>query len=77
MGPDGVPEVAHLVFQVLFALAAGSGLPLYNPRIAKVLMVVMDSGCVTEAVFEGGGVQAEVLEHVSRVVVVHIVFVEY
>ena len=67
------------MFQVLFTLAAGSGLPLYDPRVAKIVIAVMDriSVPIIEAAFGGGGVQAEVLKHVSRVVVVLIVFVEH
>ena len=60
--------------QVLFALAAGCG--LYGPRVAKVVMVAMDKAPVNEAVLDGVGVLADVLEHISRVVVVHIVFEE-
>lgn len=66
--------VAHLVDQVLLALAAGAG--LYGPRVAKVAMVAMVNALVIEAEFEGVGVLAEVLEYVSLVVVVHIVFEE-
>ena len=71
-GPTGwVLEVAHRVGQVLFALAAGCG--LFDPRVAKVVMVAIvmnhDQGAV-EAVL------ADVLEHVGRVVVVHVVFEE-
>ena len=67
------------MFQVLFALAAGTGLRLYDPRVAKMVIAVMEriSVPIIEAVFEPGGVQAEVLKHVSRVVVVLIVFVEH
>ena len=67
------------MFQVLFALAVGSGLPLYDPRVAKMVIAVMEriSVPLIEAAFGGGGVQTEVLKHVSRVVVVLIVFVEY
>ena len=66
--------VAHRMFQVLFALAAGSGPPFYDPRVAKGYIAVMISIIEAHSV---GGVQAEVLKHVSRVVVPHIVFVEH
>ena len=69
------------MFQVRFALAnaAGTGLPLYDPRVANMVIAVVEriSVPIFEAVFERGGVQAEVLKHVSRVVVVLIIFVEY
>ena len=70
VGPAEVREVAHLVEQVSFVLAAGCG--LYHPLVAKGVMVAVER----EAPFEGVAVLAEVLEHVSRVVVVHVVFEE-
>ena len=60
--------------QVLLAFAAGCG--LYDPRVAKVVMVAMGSAPVVRAFLDEEVVQTEVLEHVSRVVVVHIVFEE-
>ena len=43
------------MFQVLFALAAGCGRPLFDPRVAKMVPAVMEriSVLLTEAVSGG------------------------